>query len=175
MTPMTHRAPGVPGAVLQSDSVRAELICDGFHVHPALIALAVRAKGAGGRHGDHRRHRRVGPAGRIADHARRPAHRRDRPTAELEDGTLAGSVLTMDGAFRTLVRHAGASLVDAARMCATTPAEQLGLRDCGRIAVGATADLVVLDAALRVQATYLAGASGGTRPARADVYDKDRN
>ncbi|MGH9175921.1 MAG: N-acetylglucosamine-6-phosphate deacetylase, partial [Vicinamibacterales bacterium] len=40
MSPMTHRAAGVPGAVLRSDQVRAELICDGFHVHPAVMELA---------------------------------------------------------------------------------------------------------------------------------------
>ena len=91
-------------------------------------------------------------------------------TAELEDGTLAGSVLTMDGAFRMLVNGAGASLVDAARMCATTPADQMGLTHLGRIAVGAAADLVVLDRRLAIHSTYLAGRRWtGNTAARGDV------
>ena len=78
-------------------------------------------------------------------------------TAELEDGTLAGSVLTMDATFRGLVRTVGVSLEDAARMCATSPARQLGLADTGRIEVGMTADLVVLGPDLRVRDTYIHG------------------
>jgi N-acetylglucosamine-6-phosphate deacetylase len=78
-------------------------------------------------------------------------------TAVLADGTIAGSVLTMDAAFRTLVQRLGLSMVDAARLCSTTPARQLGLADCGRIVAGAAADLVVLDEALRVRQTYLRG------------------
>jgi N-acetylglucosamine-6-phosphate deacetylase len=78
-------------------------------------------------------------------------------TAELEDGTLAGSVLTMDAAFRRLVWEVGVSLSDAAHMCATTPARHLGLKDVGEIALGAIADLLVLDRDLRVRYTYVRG------------------
>jgi N-acetylglucosamine-6-phosphate deacetylase len=74
----------------------------------------------------------------------------------LADGTLAGSVLTMDGAFRRLVRL-GTSLVDAAQVCATTPARQLNLPDTGRLVAGAVADLVVLDPDLQVRHTFLRG------------------
>ena len=102
-------------------------------------------------------------------------------SAELEDGTLAGSILTMDGAFRSLVGQAGASLVDAARMCATSPAEQMGLTDTGQIAVGKTADLVVLDSALRVRQTYLRGRlwrntrrGGGTSRSATDLVGEGR-
>jgi N-acetylglucosamine-6-phosphate deacetylase len=78
-------------------------------------------------------------------------------SAELDDGTLAGSVLTMDGAFRTLRRQVGLTAVEAASLCASSPARQLGLTDTGRIEVGALADLVVMDDQLRVTQTYLAG------------------
>ena len=63
------------------------------------------------------------PAGGTVCSATKPFHRNGRV---LRDGTLAGSVLTMDGAFRMLVERAGLSLVDAATMCATTPARELG-------------------------------------------------
>lgn len=157
MAPLSHRSPGVAGAVLQSDQVVAELICDGFHVHPALMQVAIRAKGLDGVMAITDGTAGSGlPVGSRTALGGRPIVVTAR-SAELEDGTLAGSVLTMDGAFRTLIRNVGLNPVEAARLCATSPARQLGLGDTGRIAPGATADLVVLDAQYRVIQTYVAG------------------
>jgi N-acetylglucosamine-6-phosphate deacetylase len=157
MTPMTHRAPGIPGAVLQTDRVCAELICDGFHVHPAVMQLAIRLKGPGGilaiTDGTAGSGLPPGSRTRLGGQSIIVTAR----TAELEDGTFAGSVSTMEATFRQLVRRHGATLVDAARMCATTPAKQLRLSSAGQISVGASADLVVLDRSLRVTHTYLRG------------------
>ena len=157
MTPMASRAPGVVGAVLESDAVAAELICDGFHVHPALMAVAIRAKGP----------RRLMAITDATAGAGLPVGTRTRlgdqtiivtaRTAELEDGTVAGSVLTMDSAFRTLVNRLGLPLFEAARMCATTPAAELGLVDRGSIVPGLAADLVVLGPDLDVRQTYIGG------------------
>jgi N-acetylglucosamine-6-phosphate deacetylase len=157
MSSPTSRSPGVVGAVLESDAVAAEIICDGFHVHPALIALALRAKSA-------RRLMAItdGTAGSglpVGTRTRLGAQEivvTDR-TAELEDGTLAGSVLTMDGAFRRLVRENGVTLTDAVRLCSTTPAAELGLLDVGSLEAGRAADLVVLGPGLTVRQTYVAG------------------
>jgi len=67
------------------------------------------------------------------------------------DGAIAGSTLTMDVAFRRAV-HAGLSLVDAARMAATTPARAIGLAESlGELRPGMRADLVVLDESLSVR------------------------
>src|SRR5579864_6117825 len=77
--------------------------------------------------------------------------------AHLADGTLAGSTLTMDRAFRALVERMGFSPVVAAAMCATTPAREMGLVRHGVLAEGAVADLVVLDAQLLVVQTYVGG------------------
>ena len=63
----------------------------------------------------------------------------------------------MDGAFRTLATRVGLSLPDAARMCATTPAAELGLADTGSLASGFMADLVVLGPGLTVRQTYISG------------------
>ena len=158
MTPLTHRAPGVAGAVLGSDAVAAELICDGFHVHPALLRVAIRAKGSSGimaiTDGTAGSGLPVGSRTRLGG---RPIVVTER-TAQLEDGTLAGSVLTMDGAFRTLVNKVGLSVIDAARLCATTPAQQLRLKDQGQLVPGALADLVVLDRkTLTVRSTIVGG------------------
>jgi N-acetylglucosamine-6-phosphate deacetylase len=158
MTPLSHRAPGVPGAVLHSEAVRAELICDGFHVHPALLRMAIRAKGIDGVMAITDGTAGSGlPVGSCAKLGGRKIIVTER-TAELEDGTLAGSVLTMDGAFRVLVGKVGLSVVEAARLCSTTPAEQLRLAGMGALVPGNLADFVILDRdTLRVRSTFING------------------
>jgi N-acetylglucosamine-6-phosphate deacetylase len=157
MTPMTHRAPGLPGAVLERTDVTVELICDAYHVHPSMCRVAISAKGtegvmaisdatsgAGLQPGSSARlgGRRI----EVGEHA-----------AFLDDGTLAGSTLTMDHAFRNVVTKFGGSLVDAAKLCSTSPARALGLNGFGVIAEGAAADLVILDRGLQVVRTFIAG------------------
>jgi N-acetylglucosamine-6-phosphate deacetylase len=157
MPPLDHRRPGLVGAILQAEEVAAELICDGTHVHPALVRTAVSAKrpsrmmaitdataGAGLPVGSHTR---LGDQTITVNES----------AAVLADGTLAGSVLTMDRAFEMLVARVGFSPVEAAVMCATTPARELGLVGHGAIVPGAAADLVILDAQFAVVQTYVAG------------------
>jgi N-acetylglucosamine-6-phosphate deacetylase len=157
MTPLTHRAPGLVGAVLSRHEVAAELICDGHHVHPAMCAVALAAKGVdrilaitdgtGG----------AGlPVGTTATLGGRRITVRD-VAAFLDDGTLAGSTLTMDRAFRNMVKMVGVSVVDAARLCATNAAQELGLDGVGAIAPGMNADLAVLDSEYRVSSTFVDG------------------
>lgn len=156
MTPISHRAPGLTGAALERSEITAEVICDGVHVHPSVVRVAVAAKspngvmaitdgtaGAGLPRGS-----RAALGGRIITVG---------DAAYLEDGTIAGSVLTMDRAFETLVRGAGMTLVEAAIMCSTTPARALKLDGFGMVKTGATADLTVLDADLRVRYTFVGG------------------
>ena len=156
MTPLSHRAPGLAGAILESDDVTAELICDGVHVHPAMMRATIAAK----------RPERIMaitdgtagsglPRGTKTHIGGRPITIRD--AAYLDDGTLAGSSLTMDRAFARLTSEIGLSLSDAATVCATTPARALGLQGFGVIAAGAIADLVVLDRDLRVVQTWVSG------------------
>ena len=157
MPPVGHRAPGLAGAVLQTDEIAAELICDGFHVHPAMLRMAIAAKrpsrvmaitdgtaasglAVGGR-------ARLGGRPIIVGES----------AAFLDDGTLAGSVLTMDRAFQRLIVQVGLSPLDAATLCCTTPARELGLVGHGVLAPDAVADLVVLDSQFSVVQTYIAG------------------
>jgi N-acetylglucosamine-6-phosphate deacetylase len=76
----------------------------------------------------------------------------------LADGTLAGSVLSMDQALRNLVHTLGLGLADASQRVSTYAADHLGLQDRGRLQEGAWADVVVLDSALALQAVYVEGA-----------------
>ena len=157
MPPLDHRAPGLAGAVLQSAAVAAEIICDGIHVHPAMLRLAVAAKGADRMMAITDATAVAGlPPGAEAKLGGQPIVA-GRGTAVLADGTAAGSLLTMDGAFRMLVQEAGLTMVDAARMCATTAARELGLVGHGALVAGSVADFVVLDRALQVVQTYIGG------------------
>jgi N-acetylglucosamine-6-phosphate deacetylase len=157
MTPVTHRAPGLVGAVLSREEVAVELICDGYHVHPAMCRLAIAAKGAQSvmaiTDGTAASGLPIGSFARLG--GRRIEARAE--AAFLDEGTLAGSTLTMDRVFRTIVTRFGSSVVEAATMCSTTPARELGLTGFGVIAVGAMADLVVLDRGFRVVRTFIGG------------------
>lgn len=157
MPPLSHRAPGLVGAVLASASVAAELICDGEHVHPALCRVAIAAKGVDGIIAISDGTAGAGlPTGATARLGGTPIVVGQR-SALRPDGTLAGSTRTMADIFRTLVSTIGVSLVEAARLCATTPARRLGLDRLGTLEAGAEADLVVLDHALAVRRTWVAG------------------
>ena len=168
MPPLGHRVPGLAGAVLEADEIFAELVCDGVHVHPAMMRVALAAK----------RPERImaitdGTAGSGLPRGSRatlggyPISIRD--AAYLEDGTIAGSVLTMDRGFAKLVSEVGLSLTDAATVSSTTPARALGLQGFGIIAPGATADLVVLNRDLTVVQTWVAGTLAWEAPSKSTV------
>ena len=157
MTPMTHRAPGVAGAVLARDDVAAELICDGFHVHPAMSRIAIASKGVSRvmaiTDGTAGSGLAVGSRTQLGGRQIRVTER----AAVLDDGTVAGSCLTMDRAFRVIATTFGLPVTDAAMLCSTTPARELGLTGCGVLAEGATADVVVLDRSFDVVHTFIDG------------------
>lgn len=156
MRPFHHREPGMLGAALVHDGLDAELIADLVHVHPAGIQVAYRCKGAD---------RLMLVSDALMGAGLPPGtHELDgRPitigpdVAKLSDGTIAGSVITLDRALQNVVEAAGIPLVEAARMAATTPARSLGLADRGLIEVGMRADLALLDADFRCQGTLVAG------------------
>lgn len=156
MSPFGHREPGAIGAVLVEDRLSVGLIADGVHSHPAAIDLAIRAKGldrialvsdmvsAAG----------MGP-GTYALGGR--AITVDATTVRLADGTLAGSILTMDQAIRNLVDWGLLIPPAAIRLATEVPARLLSRFDTGRIAVGTVADLALFDHNLMVQRTIIGG------------------
>src|SRR5688572_24702561 len=114
MTPIAHRSPGLAGAMLAHEHITPELICDGYHVHPAMCRVAIAAKRPANimaiTDGTAGSGQPVGSQGRLGGRA---IHVRD-DAAFLDDGTLAGSTLTMDRAFRIIVTMFRRTLVDAA-------------------------------------------------------------
>lgn len=162
MPGLHHRDPGLVGAVLESDALAAELICDGVHVHPATVRATLAAKGPGKVMAITDGTAAAGlPRGATTTLGGRTITVGD--VATLEDGTIAGSVLTMNAVFRLLVQQMGIPLTDAAQVCSTTPARELGLYGHGVLAPGSIADFVILDQDLDVAATYIAGRPVYTR------------
>jgi N-acetylglucosamine-6-phosphate deacetylase len=155
MRPYHHREPGAVGAALSHPEVICSIIADHVHVHPAVIDQVVAIKGW-------QRTALITDAISAAGSPAAESALGDRTVRvvdgapRLQDGTLAGSVLSMDQAVRNMVAG-GRSLEAAVRMASATPARLLGL-DQGALRVGMRADLVVLDAGLAVSGVVVGGA-----------------
>jgi len=153
MPPLHHRNPGVVGAALASPDAVLELIADGHHVHPLLLAACARLAA-------HRvalvtdAMRAAGmPDGRYALAALDVEV--GEGCARLPSGALAGSLLTMEAAVRTMVHAAGLPLEVVLPLVSENAARALGLEHMGRIVVGADADLVELDDELSVASLWM--------------------
>ncbi|MFB6201968.1 MAG: N-acetylglucosamine-6-phosphate deacetylase [Halorhabdus sp.] len=156
MAAFHHREPGVLGAALTREDVTAELIADLIHLHPAAIELALAAKGS-------ERCLLVTDAIAAAGLPDGEYQLGDREVvvedgvSRLDDGTLAGSTLTMDAAVRNLVESVGVDLSTAVGMASDVPARAMGLDDRGRLAPGLRGDVTILDGDLTVRATIVGG------------------
>jgi len=165
MSPLHHREPGLPGAAFAHPRVTCGIIADGRHVHPEVVALALRVLGPDRLYlvTDAIAAAGMGP-GEYSLATRRIYLEEGAPI--LEDGTLAGSILAMNEALRNVLAFAGCSVAEAVRMAAATPARLIG--EGGRkgcLASGYDADVTVLDSKLSVEAVY----KGGTRIYPTDV------
>ena len=157
MTGLHHRQPGVVGAVLTDDRIFAQLIADTVHVHPAAMAVLACCKGPDRLLLITDAIRATGLPDGESELGGQPVTVRD-GQCRLADGTLAGSILTMDAALRHFLAATGWSLEKAWPVTSRTPALALGIDyEYGAITSGYRADLVVLDASLEVVATIVGG------------------
>ena len=157
MSPPVGREPGMVGAALDLADAFVGLIADGHHVHEANLRIALGRQAARPFHADHRRDAARGRRTRSFRSAGPPRDRAD-GCLRLDDGTLAGSVLTMDEAVRYVVNVVGLDLGDALAMASRVPATFLRRdHELGRIAPGHLASLVHLDDELRVRETWIEG------------------
>jgi N-acetylglucosamine-6-phosphate deacetylase len=155
MNPMHHRNPGVIGHVFNNDSLVASIIVDGIHVAPSVVRSAWRLLGE----------RLVIVSDAVAALGMQPGQLRlgeldlivDADSVRLRNGTLAGSMLSVDAAVRNLMRFTGATLAEAVFAASGAPAALLGRSDIGAIAAGRRADLVVLSEDATVLSTWIDG------------------
>ncbi len=155
MRGLHHREPGVVGAALSSD-VYVELIADGIHVHEGAFLSALKAKGPD---------RTILITDAMCASCMAQGHYKlgdldvytDASSARLEDGTLAGSVLTMDKAVANVATMPGVDLAQVLYMASTVPADMLGLKHIGRVAPGSAADFTILSKTLKVMCTIIDG------------------
>lgn len=158
MSPLGSREPGMVGASLDSPELVCGIIVDGHHVNPATLRLALRCKPASGFMlvtdamptvgSDANEFMLQGRHITVQDGAVRG-----------DDGTLAGSHLDMASAVRNAVSMLGVELATAVEMASASPAALMGLGDThGRIAAGMAADLVLLNDAGDVAASWIGGA-----------------
>ncbi len=156
MTAIHHRAPGAMVATMVDDRVTAGLIPDGVHSHPATVRLALKSKGVDGIVivSDMMSACGLGPGVYTLSTKDVTV---DADSARLVDGTLAGSILTMDQAMRNLVEWSEATPGEALHMATAVPARLLGDRSRGRLVVGARADITLWDNELQVVGAIVNG------------------
>ena len=168
MSPLATREPGVVGAALDNQDAWCGIIVDGHHVDPVVLRLALRCRPLD-------RFMLVTDAmpcvGTEIESFMLQGHRISVQNGACVDehGGLAGSDLDMASAVRNAVAMLRIDLADAARMASLNPAAFLGLdQRLGRIAPGWSADLVALDAELKVVSTWIGGEPSGDFAAAAE-------
>lgn len=153
MSGLHHRDPGVVGAVFDDSRVYAELICDGFHIHPAALRTAFQVLGDRALVISDSMRANGMPEGEPFDLGGQMVTVRE-GKATLADGTIAGSVSNLHQEVKNLV-HFGIPLEQAVKAASLIPARSIGLEEeIGSIAPGKRADLVVLDEHLDIVAVY---------------------
>ena len=155
MRGINHREPGVAGAVLISDKINAEVIFDKVHIHPEIVRLMIKAKGTdkvvcitdamaatGLPNGDYK-------LGEL------DVYVKDGEARLKSNDSLAGSVLTLDKAFRHVI-ELGYPIYEAVKLTSTNAAVEFGL-NAGAIEVGKEADFTILDDSYNVDMTIVNG------------------
>jgi len=156
MNPINHRKPGVAIAALLRDELKVQLIADTYHVHPATMEFLIKSKTpkglilitdsirVGGMHeGEHTQFsdQKVTLSGNKA---------------VMDDGTIAGSTLTMNKAIKNVIEFSGTIITDAVRMATVNPSKVIK-NDTGILSSGKPADFVVLDKEFNVEMTIMNG------------------
>jgi N-acetylglucosamine-6-phosphate deacetylase len=155
MRPLDHRAPGILGEVLSNSNLSADIIADGVHVHPSVVRIFLEAKGE---------ERAVLITDAISAAGMPEGHYQlggmdveVKDGRVTRDGSLAGSVLTLDRAVRNVIEFGGWNLQQAVRLATKNPAAAVAAKRKGILEPGADADLVVLTEGGDVRASVVRG------------------
>ncbi|MBS4178088.1 N-acetylglucosamine-6-phosphate deacetylase [Lederbergia citrea] len=156
MRGLHHREAGVAGHALLTDGLYVEIIADGIHVTPDMVDMAYRLKGATGitlisdammaKGMDDGEYELGGQKVYV-----------ENGQARLENGSLAGSVLGMDEAFRNIIKFTGCSISEAVQMTSSNQAAEFALLQKGFLEQGKDADLIIMNEQLEVEKTYRLG------------------
>jgi len=156
MRPLDHREPGILGVVLATDSLFAELICDGIHNTPEMVKIWWRCKGA--------ERAILITDGMSATGMPDGEYQLGGFTVQVANGrasmgdVLAGSVLTLDRALANFLKFAAGTLEQGLRLLTANPADMAGLGDrAGALSAGRPANLVAVDGTGRLLASFLNG------------------
>jgi N-acetylglucosamine-6-phosphate deacetylase len=157
MAGLDHRQPGTVGAALSLPEIQCELIADNIHVHPAVQKILVEVKGPQGVILITDAIRGAGlPDGEYTEAGRKVTIRDG--AAHLANGTLAGSILTMNRALQNVIHASGRSLAEAWPMSSLNAARAIGVAASkGSLEVGKDADLVLLEDDFEVALTMVEG------------------
>ena len=156
MTPLTHRAPGVVGAVMINDSVYAELILDGIHVNFAAAQALLRTKGKDKLILITDSIEAAGLPDGTYKLGNQPVYVKN-GEARLANGALAGSIANMNDCVRNAYRHLGLTLNEAVNLASYNPAQSLHEDLLGEIKVGNYADIIFCHEDIRIQQTMIKG------------------
>ena len=156
MTPLNHRKPGIVGAIFRSD-ITCELIADTIHVHPAIFKILIDIK-----HKDRMvlitDSMRAGcmKAGKYELGGQKVIVKNG--AAKLQDGTLAGSVLTLNKAVKNMLEHSGVEIYEAVAMASLIPAKVINMDNKkGSLDIGKDADIAIFDENIDVFFTIVEG------------------
>ena len=156
MNGLKHRAPGAVGAVFDDERVRAELICDGFHIHPAVLRTAFRLLGEDRSVIISDSMRAAGLADGDYDLGGQTVHVQG-GRALLADGTIAGSTTNLGQEVKNLVGF-GVPVRQVIKSATINPAREIGADGMiGSIEVGKKADFTVLDPSFQIKMVLTAG------------------
>lgn len=156
MPALDHRAPGLTGAILDHTDVKAGIIADGIHVHPALLRTAWQCNGPA---------RLMLITDAMAALGMAPGTYKlgdqttlvDTHTARLQNGTLAGSILTQEQALQNMMRYCNATAAEILPTLTSVPAGLFRLTNKGSILPGMDADLTLINENGVVQMTFVSG------------------
>src|SRR6056297_1001472 len=157
MRGLHHREPGVVGAALTEPGLTTEVIADGIHIHPIILKMIHQMKGAGKVILVTDAMKATGLPEGIYDLGGQEVMVKGEQ-AKLQDGTLAGSVLTMDKAVHNMVTKVGIPLTEALQMASYSPAKLLDIADKkGTLEPDKDADIVILNKNFETELTMVSG------------------
>lgn len=156
MTPLTHRAPGVVGAVMINDTVYAELILDGIHVNFAAAKALLRTKGKDKLVLITDSIEAAGLPDGTYKLGNQPVYVKD-GEARLANGALAGSIANMNDCVRNAYKHLGLTLNEAVNLASYNAAKSLNEEQIGEIKEGNYADIIFFDEDICIQQTMIKG------------------